>query len=155
MKILVVSDSHGNLANLQRAVQQFAPDCVLHLGDHWSDAMDLQKSLTVPLYAVPGNCDFGVREMTERLLEFEGVKIFMTHGHKYGVKQSPMRAMYAAEERQAQILCFGHTHRAICAQQTGLWVLNPGTCGGSRPTCGIIEIENSTAQCALHEIGEE
>lgn len=33
MRILVLSDSHGNVDNMARAVELTAPDRVLHLGD--------------------------------------------------------------------------------------------------------------------------
>ena len=33
MTILVLSDSHGNVGNMIRAVEQVQPDRVLHLGD--------------------------------------------------------------------------------------------------------------------------
>ena len=40
MRILVLSDSHGNVDNMARAVELTAPDRVLHLGD-------CQRDLTV------------------------------------------------------------------------------------------------------------
>ena len=42
MRILVLSDSHGNVDNMARAVELTAPDRVLHLGDCWRDAEDLR-----------------------------------------------------------------------------------------------------------------
>lgn len=61
-----------------------------------------------------------------KVMELEGKRILMTHGHRYGVKSGYLRAVYAAKEQQADILLFGHTHRAECFQEEGLWVLNPG-----------------------------
>lgn len=46
MRILVLSDSHGNVDNMARAVELTAPDRVLHLGD-------CQRDLR-PAGAVPG-----------------------------------------------------------------------------------------------------
>ncbi len=153
MKILVVSDSHGDLAALQAAVNQVQPDCVLHLGDHWRDAQALRAFLgDRPLYAVPGNCDYGVHAQDQLLLALEGVRIYMEHGHQHGVKRSPLRAILAAQEADAQLLLFGHTHRALCVSHEGLWVLNPGACSGARPTCGVIELSGGIC-CRIHEIG--
>lgn len=33
MNILVLSDSHGNISNMEEAVEREKPDMILHLGD--------------------------------------------------------------------------------------------------------------------------
>jgi len=38
MNILVLSDSHGNISNMEEAVEREKPDMILHLGDCWRDA---------------------------------------------------------------------------------------------------------------------
>ena len=38
MKILVLSDSHGNISNMEAAVEREQPRMILHLGDCWRDA---------------------------------------------------------------------------------------------------------------------
>ena len=43
MKILVFSDSHGNVQNMEQAVRSDRPDYILHLGDVNSDARALGK----------------------------------------------------------------------------------------------------------------
>ena len=42
MRILVLSDSHGNVDNMARAVELTAPDRVLHLGDCQRDLTALR-----------------------------------------------------------------------------------------------------------------
>lgn len=42
MRILVLSDSHGNVDNMARAVKLTAPDRVLHLGDCQRDLTALR-----------------------------------------------------------------------------------------------------------------
>ena len=37
MKVLVLSDSHGNIFNMIQAVEREAPRMVFHLGDCWRD----------------------------------------------------------------------------------------------------------------------
>ena len=41
MKLLVFSDSHGNIEHMRRAVEQERPDQILHLGDVMRDAVEL------------------------------------------------------------------------------------------------------------------
>ncbi|MBO6054455.1 MAG: metallophosphoesterase [Oscillospiraceae bacterium] len=156
MRVLVFSDSHGDVEAMKRACEQYNPDWVLHLGDCIRDAVTLQKELKLNnCCMVTGNCDLCSRGMDQRTLELQGVRIFLTHGHTYRVKFSPLRAILAAEEAQAQILCYGHTHAPLCEQRNGMWILNPGACGGERGTCGLIEIdaENGGVSCRIERIG--
>ena len=43
MKYLVLSDSHGNVDNMARAVEREKPDGIIHLGDGWRDAEELHE----------------------------------------------------------------------------------------------------------------
>ena len=98
MQVLVVSDSHGNVDNMVRAVEWVQPDYVLHLGDCQRDLEALRREFPgLAMEGVPGNCDWGSYDQKERLIELGGVRILMMHGHTRNVKSSPMAAMYAAK----------------------------------------------------------
>ena len=147
MTVLVLSDSHGNVDNMIRAVERVQPHRVLHLGDCQRDLAALQAQFPDnPKEGVPGNCDWGSCGQPERLIELGGVRIFMLHGHTRNVKNSPMAAMYAAKEYGAQVLLFGHTHVPLVDNDGSLLTLNPGAAGDRlRPTCGVLTIENGHA----------
>ena len=38
MKVLILSDSHGNIEHMERAVELVNPRLIVHLGDCWRDA---------------------------------------------------------------------------------------------------------------------
>lgn len=147
MTILILSDSHGNVGNMIRAVERVQPHRVLHLGDCQRDLAALREHFPdLPMEGVPGNCDWGSCDSPERLTELGGVRIFMLHGHTRGVKSSPLSAMYAAKEYGVQVLLFGHTHRPLVDNDGSLLTLNPGAAGDRlHPTCGILTIENGRA----------
>ena len=147
MKLLVLSDSHGNVDNMARAVELTQPRHILHLGDCQRDAQALHERFPdLPMDTVPGNCDWGSFDQPERLLEMGGVRIFMLHGHTRNVKSSPMSALYAAKEYGAQVLLFGHTHVPLVDNDGTLLTLNPGAAGDRlHPTCGILTIDNGHA----------
>ena len=147
MKLLVLSDSHGNVDNMARAVELTQPRHILHLGDCLRDAQALHERFPdLPMDTVPGNCDWGSFDQPERLLEMGGVRIFMLHGHTRNAKSSPMAAMYAAKEYGAQVLLFGHTHVPLVDNDGTLLTLNPGAAGDRlHPTCGILTIDNGHA----------
>ncbi len=140
MKILVLSDSHGNIENMMRAVEQEQPEMLIHLGDCWRDGQRLAKHYpNIPMTQVPGNCDFRSHEAMEKLLFIEKYRVLICHGHTYGVKQSLLPAGLAAEEQNADLFLFGHTHKPLVDHHGRALFLNPGTIGSySRPTYGVV-----------------
>ena len=150
MKILVLSDSHGAVDNMIRCVELTQPRQIFHLGDCVRDAQSLGRHFPqIPMEIVPGNCDWGNLSESERLLERDGVRILMLHGHTRGVKSSPLAAQYAAREWDANVLLFGHTHCPLVDYDGTLYTMNPGSIGDPlRPTYGILTIENGKVDCA-------
>ena len=144
-KLLVLSDSHGNIDNMVFAVKKTAPDMIIHLGDCWSDAVGLAEEFPeIPMAHVPGNCDFSMEE-TEKILEIEGQRILICHGHTYNVKSNYLTLEYAAHEKNVTIALFGHTHKVFYDKHNGLLLMNPGSIGapgwGTPPSYGILELD--------------
>jgi putative phosphoesterase len=142
MKILVLSDSHGNISNMVRAVHAESPRMIFHLGDCLRDAERLSAQIPdIPLCKVPGNCDYCFTEPAEQILCLEDKRILLCHGHTYSVKQSLLPAAYAAEEKDLDVFLFGHTHRPFVDRRGKTWFMNPGSINDSfRPTYGIITL---------------
>ena len=131
MKILVLSDSHGGRSFMRECVRFVQPNAVVHLGDYYSDAEDLQEEFPqLYVYMVPGNCDAHrgwIRDPETRVEKVCGVKLYMTHGHRERVKQGTGGLTAEARRYGAQMALYGHTHRMDCRREAdGLWVLNPG-----------------------------
>ena len=149
MKILVFSDSHGNTAFMEQAVLAEGPDHILHLGDVCSDARALARRFpSIPLDLVPGNCDGFSGGEAERLLELGGRRILILHGHTRGVKAGIGGAVRAARDAGADVVCFGHTHEALCDRAGPLWILNPGSIRGYFCTSyGVITIAEDQLEC--------
>ena len=76
MKLLILSDSHGEQEFMQLAVRRERPDAVIHLGDHCADADRLAEEFCgLPVLSVRGNCDLWGPPRAETLLRtFEGVR---------------------------------------------------------------------------------
>ena len=99
MKILVLSDSHGNISNMEAAVEREQPRMILHLGDCWRDAERLaERYPEIPMEHVPGNCDCRPEEPAEKLLFLGDCRVLICHGHTYGVKTSLLAAGSKAEQ---------------------------------------------------------
>ncbi len=137
MKILVLSDSHGLLSFSRECIQVTSPDAVIHLGDYYRDGQALQEEFPqLPVYQVPGNCDQHkgyIPDPEIRLLDIFGLRLYITHGHRHGVKLSTLRLISDARAANVQAVLYGHTHQADCRQEDGLWIVNPGAAswGGS------------------------
>lgn len=155
MKLLIFSDSHGNVANMEDVTRLESPDRILHLGDLARDAEALaEKFPKIPVSYVPGNCDGRRPDLPEeRVFTLEGCRLLMTHGHTYHVKMGAGLAVRAAREARAHLLCFGHTHEAFCEFENGLWVVNPGSIGSlSNPTYAVAVLEEGGAVCYLSHL---
>ena len=100
MKLLILSDTHRSLGFAYDAIEKKHPDAVVHLGDHLTDAEDLSFACQEPdFYYVPGNCDYAPTVPQSLTLELDGVRIFVTHGHLYGVKRDLTALAGAARTR--------------------------------------------------------
>ena len=154
VRILVLSDSHGLQYFMQRCVEALQPDAVIHLGDMVRDADKLAAQYPgLRFYQVAGNCD-GCRvppDYPEILIEdFCGLRVFMTHGHRHGVKTFLSKLIADGRQCGAKVILYGHTHVADCRQlEDGCWIMNPGSAGYG-PSAGMLEISPAgEIQCKL------
>lgn len=125
MRIAVFSDSHGVKEPMLAAIEEQKPDMVLHLGDY-------------------------VRDAEENLLfNADGVRIFMTHGHRYNVKLGYESLANAAHFSGAQLALFGHTHEADFLRMGNVTLFNPGSAGMGRQTYGMITVKGTEFKCEI------
>ena len=155
MKILVLSDSHAALSFMHYCVRKIQPDVIFHLGDFYDDGEALREAFPhIRFYQVPGNCDRyrcppGMAEA--QIVNVDGVRFFLTHGHRQRVKQTLCALVEDARKIRAQAALYGHTHVADCHQEDdGLWVLNPGSCGYFGGSAGLLETSGGKlASCRI------
>lgn len=152
-KLLVLSDSHGARERMLDVIRLEKPDIIYHLGDYIRDSQWLSEQVFhIPLFGVVGNCDSYVPGPEKIFDEVEDVRIFACHGHQYRVKYSLMSLRYAALEARASLCLFGHTHEPVCLELEGLTLMNPGSCGGSAPSYGVVLLDRGTVQCSLKRL---
>lgn len=145
MKLMFISDIHGSLYWLEKALEKAEeeqPHTLVILGDFLYhgprnplpqeyDPQGVAAKLNAygkSLVAVRGNCDAEVDQM---LLEFpmmgdyvlilhEGRIIYVTHGHGFSMDNLP--ALTAGD-----VFIQGHTHVPVADVKEGIYVLNPGS----------------------------
>jgi len=129
MDLLIFSDSHGRIGNMVDVMERLYGryNTVIHLGDNERDAKRMEQAYpSVPFYAVAGNCDFNGEEKF-KLIGIYGKRIFITHGHEYGVKSGFGKLKQAAAKNKADACLFGHTHEAHYERVDGMIIMNPGS----------------------------
>ena len=151
-RVVLLSDTH--LPRFGRALPDFVrtacadADLVLHAGDHTEPfVLELLAGLA-RTEAVAGNND--PPELVERLgfncvVEVEGVRIGLTHGHLGPGRTTLDRALaaFAAADPRVSAIAFGHSHQPLIERRDGIWLLNPGSPTDRRrqPTFSLMRLE--------------
>ncbi len=155
MKIVVMSDSHGDRRNVEKILSKHDDAAMfIHLGDGEREMHALLLSrpqLNGCLHYLQGNCDSGFLisgTRSELILTLPyGHRIFAAHGHSYQVKFGTGRIRQEAKANNADIVLYGHTHVRECSYDNGIYIINPGSVGcprdGKPPCYAVIDISES------------
>ena len=148
-RFIVFSDIHGDYNNLRKLNALISEN---HGGFFAGDGLNCVLSARCEnLFWVAGNCDaYGDKE---QIVEIEGVKILLTHGHLYGVKSGMGKLYYRAKEVGANVVIFGHTHTPLICEEDDILFLNPGTsCSNAiSPTFIYMCINEGKVQAFLNQ----
>lgn len=145
MRLGIISDTHGLLR--PEVLDVFSRvDQILHGGDVGSLMVLDELGKLAPVAAVYGNVDgLEVRSRCPQVarLELDGFTVVVTHGDQFG---SPTPEILHREFPDAEIIVYGHTHRALLELvDKTVTVMNPGSAGAARfgipPSVGIMELE--------------
>lgn len=129
MRILVLSDSHGDTFSLRCAIeQQPTAKVIIHLGDGENDMQSMGNlNGLADVIQVKGNCDWCSNAPARFVYDISGTKIYCTHGYAENVKYSETQLIEAAKGFNASIALYGHTHTPVTNYVDGLYVVNPGS----------------------------
>ena len=154
MKLLVISDSHGNYPHALKAHELAGPvDHIIHLGDGSEDARLLEEILELPVVRVAGNCDCDPQLPTELTLDFGNCRVFLTHGNRHLVKAGLTQLIGRGIEVGAGVVLFGHTHQPSVQAAAGMLFVNPGTLKrGSTGSYAIVTLNGTTASAEIFGI---
>jgi putative phosphoesterase len=145
MKIFFISDIHGSLFFLEKALERYKEEgasYIVLLGDalyhgprnplpkgyNPQAVASLLNEYKDKIIAVRGNCDSEVDQM---LIEYPMMsdystilygnrRLFLTHGHIYNEDNIPSLS-------NNDVVIHGHTHLPVAEKHNGIYILNPGS----------------------------
>lgn len=132
----VVSDTHlprfGRTLPpaLEHGLRAAGVELILHLGDFTAPfALELLGAIA-PVEAVAGNNDsreLAARLGTRRVLDLDGIRVGMTHGHLGPGRTTRERAINEFDGESLDVLLFGHSHIPLVERRDSTWLMNPGS----------------------------
>lgn len=151
MRIIVLSDTHGNYRILEAILQRHAnADACIHLGDGEREVqlfLSNHPEWQQKFFAVKGNCDFNHdMPLTLTLNLIPNHRIFAAHGNRHAVNYTSDILLQEAQAQNCDIVLHGHTHvRCIQYLPNGMYLMNPGSASqprdGMLPSYGYIDYE--------------
>ena len=140
MKYMVISDIHGNIDQLNKALDIYkAQKCekLLILGDledylsdiNLNEIINLLNTYKDKIIYVKGNCDINIDGLLfeDNYIEFTNInnkKILLTHGHLYSKNE--------LLNKNCDIILTGHTHIPEIEKINNTIFVNPGSISRSR-----------------------
>ncbi len=147
MRVLVLSDSHGQALAMKRAIEaQPSAEAVIFLGDGYRD-FEYCKSIfpEKTYFQVKGNNDFHCDYPLRQTIELADKRIYITHGHYEYVKSSSAVILTKANENGCQIAIHGHTHLQKNDYYDGTHIFCPGALYNNE--YGVIDIIDNGIIC--------
>ena len=120
--ILIISDYHKREDLVIDLIKKYTPTYTICCGDGESDLSFYEENNII---SVKGNCDLPNLPHV-KILEIEGRKILVTHGHLYNVHFDIFKLYLLAKENDCEYVLFGHTHIQMIEEYEGKTFINPG-----------------------------
>ena len=159
----VMSDSHDNLKNIEKAVNIFNEKnvaLVIHCGDYIAPfVFKVLSRLRCKLVGVFGNND-GEKELLLKFSSKYGFDISGSFkkinlndrsiGILHGIDGSTIDFVYGlASTGKYDIILYGHTHKAHVERKNNVLIVNPGETFGllyGKATVALVNLEKMTAE---------
>lgn len=164
-KIAVLSDSHDNIAVLERVLataNAAGASTLLHCGDLCAPFMLnlLGERFSGPIHVVFGNND-GDGRLLQTIasrhpqITLHGIYAELTVGaRRIAMIHYPEPALRIAQSGQFDLVCYGHDHIRHSEAIGGGWLLNPGEVLGMKGVSSWALYDTETGVSEVIEIAE-
>ena len=147
MKLLIISDTHGNTKVMNKIIKKENPDFVIHAGDHCLDSKEQISKYAN--YYVAGNNDY----IGDNIITFsvDGINIMLTHGHMFSffdIDKWEQELYKYSLNKNINLIIYGHSHLERFTKINNTYILNPGSLTRPRnklniPTYAILNIDKN------------
>ncbi|MBN2604914.1 MAG: YfcE family phosphodiesterase [Bacilli bacterium] len=153
MKLVVFSDAHGDRKVIERIIKfNMDADYFISLGD---SELPHKYLLDLDVLAIKGNYPHDAGFVYEKMMDIEGKKVLLTHGHKQDVNNGLVTLCSYAMKQNADIVLYGHTHIARVDHVQEVTLINPGSISKPRadivPSYLILKITKDSVEYAFKE----
>lgn len=155
MKILLLSDTHGDVLRIDEVLEDCGkPDVIIHCGDIDSDCDYIQKIIPsdVTFIGVRGNNDWYSDRPYSTVQEIDGIRFYITHGHREKVKSGSEGLIKTAKTQNCTVALHGHTHRPLNTTLDGIQIINPGALSYPITSYAVLYTDNGNLTIYLKKI---
>jgi putative phosphoesterase len=150
MRIAVISDTHNNWPNFQKALNWIKKEnisLVLHCGDIMSQEIinDAKKNFNGEIKFVKGNADWNLELPVSQEVEFNNKKIVFCH--------FPNDAKKLSQSGKYDMVFYGHTHRPWDEKVGNTHMINPGELAGQfyKPSFAVYDTSSGGLELKILE----
>lgn len=150
MKLAIVSDTHNNWANFEKAIKWIQKEniqMILHCGDIQSQEIvgEAKKLFAGEIKFVKGNADWEMDLPDFLEVQVEDRKISFVH--------FPDQAKKMAQSGKYDMVFYGHTHRAWDEKIGETHMINPGELAGQfyKPTFAVYDTATGKLELKILE----
>jgi putative phosphoesterase len=162
MKIAIIADTHGNLANIKKIIDWLKKEkitFIIHCGDvnGPSTLKDGFSEFSGEMLLVLGNADFGWKEDYDILPNakvFEKYGEIVLDGKKIAFAHYLEPARDLAKSGKYNLVFYGHTHRPWEKKIGECRLVNPGEAAGQyqKPTFAVYDTQTNNLELKILEL---
>lgn len=165
MKVAILSDTHDNMPNIEKACQWLKEQAVfkmIHCGDIASreTIVLMSKMFRGDIFIVFGNMDrdYVTQEEIESL-GLKNVQVFGDVGEleldgcRFNFSHFPKKAKQLAASQKYDVVCYGHTHKPWIDKVGKTLLLCPGNLANQmyKPTFAVYDIDKKKPELKILE----
>ncbi|KPJ74528.1 hypothetical protein AMJ52_00340 [candidate division TA06 bacterium DG_78] len=149
MKIGLISDTHNNIANLDKAIKklkEIGADKIIHLGDNYTDIDEIGETEILRVPGVFSECYQNPEIPNRMVCFFSGWRVLISHtisSHPNDLKNDIKPEEYI-QDKKIDLVLYGHTHIPDIKKEGMIIFINPGHLKDEDkkeypPTFGLLE----------------
>jgi hypothetical protein len=158
MQIVIISDSHDNVANLEKVVNYCHENSIstmIHAGDLCAPGLvpKVLVKFSGTVHMILGNVgDHETLKMvcdkTENVEYYGEEAELELAGKKIGLVHTPVEAEALIKKGGYDLVIHGHNHQSEIREENGIKIVNPGTVGGlfNEATFAVYETESGEGE---------